>query len=263
GKRIVVTRASEQASEFSRLLEAYGAEPIEAPTIQIRPPVSWQAIDRAIVNLAEYSWLIFTSVNGVKPFMRRLREACKDGRALAHLQICTIGPRTADEVGAHGLIPDVVPSEYQAEGVLAALAGYDLRGKKVLIPRAEVAREVLPDQLRMRGAKVDVVPVYRTVAPAEDLSGLRSQLEAARIDVLTFTSSSTVRNFVELSGGAEAARRLALRTCVACIGPITAQTAEECGLPVTIMASENTVPALAEAIVRYFSANAKMEVSAS
>lgn len=262
GKRIVVTRASEQAREFSRLLEAYGAEPIESPTIQIQPPASWQAIDHAIATLAEYSWLIFTSVNGVKPFMRRLRNMSKDVRALAHLQICAIGPRTADEVSSHGLIPDVVPSEYQAEGVLAALARHDLRGKKVLIPRAEVARELLPEQLRVMGAKVEVVPVYRTVAPARDLSGLRAQIEEGRIDVLTFTSSSTVRNFVELSGGAEEARRLALKAAVACIGPITAQTAEECGLPVTITASENTVPSLAQAIVRHFSTNAKIEAPA-
>jgi len=145
GKRIVLTRAREQAREFSQLLAAYGAEPIEAPTIQIVPPVSWQAIDQAIDRVGEYDWLIFTSVNGVTPFMDRLHRASKDSRALAHLRICAIGPRTAEEVARYGLTPDLVPSEFQAEGVLTVLAGRDLRGKKILIPRAEVAREILPE----------------------------------------------------------------------------------------------------------------------
>ena len=263
GKRIVVTRAQEQAPEFSRLLAAYGAEVIEAPTIQIVPPASWKGVDQAIARLADYSWLIFTSVNGVAPFMERLKLARKDVRALAHLQIGAIGPRTAEELNRYGLTPDMVPSEYQAEGLLAALAMHDLRGKKVLIPRAEVARETLPEQLRKKGATVDVIPVYRTIAPAADLSRLREYFESGDIDAVTFTSSSTVRNFVEMIGGIEQARRLGTKTTVACIGPITAQTAEESGLPVTIMPAENTMPALAQAIVRHFSEGARVEVSAS
>ncbi|HLZ34001.1 MAG TPA: uroporphyrinogen-III C-methyltransferase [Nitrospira sp.] len=263
GKRIVLTRAREQAREFSRLLAAYGAEPIEAPTIQIVPPASWQAIDHAIAELADYCWLIFTSVNGVTPFMERLRLAGKDSRALAHLRVCAIGPRTAEEAGKHGLIPDLVPSEYQAEGMLAALATHDFRGKRVLIPRAEVAREILPEQLRGKGATVDVIPVYRTIAPAADLSRLAEEIQAGRIDVMTFTSSSTVRNFVEMVGGRDEARRLGAKTTIGCIGPITAQTAEEYGLPVTIVPVENTVPALAQAIVRHFSQRAQVEVSVS
>lgn len=263
GKRIVLTRAREQAREFSQLLAAYGAETIEAPTIHIVPPVSWKGIDQAMVSLADYSWVIFTSVNGVTPFMERLRLARKDVRALAHLQVCAIGPRTAEELGRYGLTPDVVPTEYQAEGMLAALGAYDIRGKKVLIPRAEVAREILPEQLREKGATVDVVPAYRTIAPAADLSRLREHIESGAIDAVTFTSSSTVRNFVEMIGGVEQARRLGTKTTVACIGPITAQTAEESGLPVTIIPAENTVPALAQAIVRHFGEGARVEVSAS
>jgi len=263
GKRVVLTRAREQAREFAQLLAAYGAEPVEAPTIQIVPPASWEAIDQAIVRLAEYSWLIFTSVNGVKPFMDRLRLASKDARALAHLRVCAIGPRTAAELEKFGMTPDVVPTEYQAEGVLAALAAYDLRGKQVLIPRAESARELLPEQLRGMGAKVDVIPVYRTMAPTADLNHLREQIEAGTVDVVTFTSSSTVRNFVDMLGGVDDMRRLGAKTTIACIGPITAQTAEEYGLPVTILAAENTVPALAQAIVRHFSEGARVEVSAS
>jgi uroporphyrinogen III methyltransferase/synthase len=263
GKRIVLTRAREQAREFSQLLAAYGAEPIEAPTIQIVPPISWEAIDQAIARLGEYAWLIFTSVNGVKPFMDRLRVARKDSRALAHLRVCAIGPRTAVELAQYGVTPDLVPSEFQAEGVLAALAEHDLRVKKVLIPRAEVAREILPEQLRRMGAEVDVIAVYRTIAPAADLSRLTELIEAGKIDVVTFTSSSTVRNFVEMVGGAEQARRLGSKTTIGCIGPITAQTAEQSGLTVAIMPPENTVPALAQAIVRHFSEEARIEVSAS
>jgi len=263
GKRIVLTRAREQAREFSQLLAAYGAEPIEAPTIQIVPPVSWQAIDQAIDRVREYDWLIFTSVNGVTPFMDRLHRASKDSRALAHLRVCAIGPRTAEEVARYGLTPDLVPSEFQAEGVLTVLAGRDLRGKKILIPRAEVAREILPEQLRRMDAKVDVIAVYRTIAPAADLSRLMELIEAGKIDVVTFTSSSTVRNFVDMVGGTDQARRLGSKTTIGCIGPITAQTAEQYGLTVTIMPPENTVPALAQAIVRYFSEGARIEVSAS
>ena len=263
GKRIVLTRAQEQAREFSRLLTAYGAEAIATPTIQIVPPISWQAIDQAIARLGEYDWLIFTSVNGVKPFMDRLLVARKDSRALAHLRVCAIGPRTAEEMARYGVTPDLVPSEFQAEGVLAALAEHDLRGKKVLIPRAEVAREILPERLRRMDAEVDVVVVYRTIAPEADLSRLMEQIEAGKIDVVTFTSSSTVRNFVDMVGGAEQARRLGSKTAIGCIGPITAQTAEQCGLTVAILAPENTVPALTQAIVRYFSEGARIEVSAS
>ncbi len=262
GKRIVLTRAQEQAQEFSRLLAAYGAEPIEVPTIQIVPPAGWHAIDHAIGRLAGYHWLLFTSVNGVKPFMERLRAAHKDSRALAHLQVCAIGPRTAAELAQYGVTPDVVPSEYQAEGILAAFEGQSLHGKRVLIPRAEVAREILPEQLRRMGAEVDVIAVYRTIAPAADVSRLREQIAVGDIDLITFTSSSTVRNFVELVGGADEARRLGAKTAIGCIGPITAQTASEYGLSVAIVPPENTVPALAQAIVRHFSEGARVEVSA-
>jgi uroporphyrinogen III methyltransferase/synthase len=262
GRRIVLTRAQEQTAEFARLLVAYGAEPVEIPTIALVPPVSWQAIDQAIGRLGEYSWLILTSVNGVKPFMDRLRLAGKDARALAHLRICAIGPRTAHELERHGIVPDIVPSEYQAEGILVALGSHDLRGKRVLIPRAESAREILPDQLSRMGATVEVIPVYRTVAPSIDLTSLKERIDAGAIDVVTFTSSSTVRNFVDMVGGGREARRLGAKTRIACIGPITARSAEECGFQVTIMPEENTIPALAQAIVRHFSAGASVEVSA-
>jgi uroporphyrinogen III methyltransferase/synthase len=263
GKRIVLTRAREQAREFSRLLAAFGAEAIEAPTIKIVAPAGWEALDRAIARLNDYAWLIFTSANGVAPFMTRLTLARRDVRALAHLRVAAIGPRTADELARHGLAADVIPSEFQAEGLLATMSTHDLRGKKVLIPRAEVAREFLPDQLRLKGASVDVIPVYRTVAPIADLSQLKEQMQAGSVDVVTFTSSSTVTNFVEMLGGEAEARRLAAKATIACIGPITARTAEEYGLTVGILPAENTVPALAEAIVRYYREGARVAVPIS
>ncbi len=261
GKRIVLTRAKPQAQEFSQLLAAYGAEPIEAPTIQIVPPASWRRIDQAVARLGEYHWLIFTSVNGVKPFMDRLHAAHKDSRALAQLRVCAIGPRTGEALAQYGVMPDLVPKEFQAEGLLAALEEEDLRGKKVLIPRAEVAREILPEQLRQRGAEVDVVAVYRTLAPAADLGRLTEEIEAGKVHAVTFTSSSTVRNFVEMVGGVDEARRLARKTTIGCIGPITAQQAEDLGLTVAIVPPENTVSALAQEIVRYFSEGMRVEAS--
>ena len=252
GKRIVLTRAPGQAREFSRLLAAYGAEPVEVPTIQIVPPASWQAIDDAVTRLNTYQWLIFTSVNGVRSFMDRLHVAKKDARALAHLRLCAIGPRTALELETYGLTPDVVPAEYQGEGVIASLAHMGVKESHILIPRAEVAREILPEQLRALGATVDVIPVYRTIAPAVDVASLSQQFHEGRVAAVTFTSSSTVRNFVEVFGGRGAIRSLVARVVIACIGPITASTAEEYGLTVTVMPAENTVAALTEAIVRHF-----------
>jgi uroporphyrinogen III methyltransferase/synthase len=263
GKRIVLTRAKEQAGEFARLLASYGAEPMSVPTIKMVPPPSWEPLDQAIARLSSYSWLMFTSVNGIAPFMERLKKARRDVRALAHLQIGAIGPRTADELARYGLTADLVPSEFQAEGMVAAMSQQELRGINVLIPRAEVAREMLPEQLRAQGAAVDVVPVYRTVLPETGLTRLKEQIQAGAIAVITFTSSSTVANFVELIGGATEARRLGSKATIACIGPITARTAEEYGLPVTIMPDENTVSALAQAIVRYYSEGARVAVPAS
>ena len=263
GKRIVVTRAQDQAKELTDLLAAYGAEPVEAPTIQLVPPDSWRELDQAIQRLADYRWLIFTSVNGVTPFMNRLFAGGKDARALAGLRIAAIGPRTAQELERFGLRADLVPAQFQAEGLLESLRAEPMRGAKVLIPRAEVAREVLPEQLREMGAGVDVVAVYRTVTPNSDQNPLRERLGTDRIDAVTFTSSSTVRNFVDLAGGAVEARRLTAHARIACIGPITAATANEYGLTVSIVPKENTIPALVEAIVQHFSQQPRMVLSAS
>lgn len=258
GKRVLMTRAKEQAGELAGLLAASGAEPIEGATIQITEPKDWALVDQAIAAIGQYDWVIFTSVNGVGQFMKRLHARGYDARSLAGLRICCIGPRTAEELARYGVTADVVPAEYQAEGVLATLAESDLSRARILIPRAEVARELLPDDLRARGAVVDVIPVYRTVIPRESIEAWKQLLVDRQIDVVTFTSSSTVRNFIELVGGEAQARLLLQSVSVACIGPITAQTAREAGLAVAVMPGENTIPALVEAMAEYFGRRAPM-----
>jgi uroporphyrinogen III methyltransferase/synthase len=250
GKRVLMTRAKEQAGELASLLAAYGAEPVEAPTIKIVPPADWAPVDRAISDISTYQYVIFTSVNGVIRFMTRLGENGLDARCLAGRLICCIGPRTAQELERFGVKADVIPADYQAEGVIDALGRQNLEGVRIVIPRAEVARELLPDDLRARGAHVDVVPVYRTVMPNEDGTEWRRQLADGQIHIVTFTSSSTVRHFVTMLGGADRVRPLLRSVLVAAIGPITAKTAEEFGLTVAIMPKENTIPALVEAIVQ-------------
>ncbi|CUS34696.1 uroporphyrinogen-III C-methyltransferase [Candidatus Nitrospira nitrificans] len=252
GKRVLMTRAKEQAGELAARLAGYGADPVEAPTIKIVPPPDWAPVDRALSEIRTYEWIIFTSVNGVSRFMTRLFARGFDARCLAGRQLCCIGPRTAQELEKFGVRADLVPEEYQAEGVLVALNRQELQGTRILIPRAETARELLPDELRAAGAHVDVIPVYRTLTPDEDVGGWRQELMDHRIHVVTFTSSSTVRNFVTMLGGAEAMKPLVQSVAIACIGPITAKTAEEYGLAVSIMPDENTIPALVDAIAHHY-----------
>jgi len=251
GKRILVTRAREQAGELSRLLLDQGAEPIECPVIQIVPPEDWTAVDAAIAELTDFQWLVFTSVNGVRPFMERLQQQGRDARALSGLKLCCIGPRTAEELSRYGLRADVIPGQFQAEGLIDALKA-EVAGQQVLIARAAEAREILPEQLRELGADVRVVTVYRTVRASLEIGQLKDRFVRHEIDVVTFASSSTVRNFCRLFDSREEMNKLMAGSSVACIGPITAQTAEEEGLAVAILAEENTIPALVEAIVDHF-----------
>jgi uroporphyrinogen III methyltransferase/synthase len=251
GKRILVTRPKSQAPAFSDLIAAAGGEALECPTIEIVPPEDWSPLDRALERLSTYKWLIFTSVNGIAPFMARLMGTQRDVRALAGLKICCIGPRTAEALSAYGLGADMVPDQFQAEGILEVLDERQIRGVRILIPRALVAREILPDQLRARGAIVDVAPVYRAIRPAVATDRLSEQLRTRAIDIISFTSSSTVRNFVEVFSSREEMVRLVGETAIACIGPITAATAQEVGLKVHVMAGQNTVQSLAEAIVAF------------
>jgi uroporphyrinogen III methyltransferase/synthase len=181
GTTVLVTRPQEQASEFEDLLSAYGAAVWAFPTIAIVPPDDWTSLDRAIRELGGYDWVIFTSVNGVRYFLERLEAAGRDARALAGARLCAIGPRTAEALAAARLKVDVLPSEYQAEGLLKALEQEQLSGTRILIPRAEVARDLLPDELRARGAEVIVAVAYRTVRPAADVTALTEALRQGRV----------------------------------------------------------------------------------
>ena len=247
GKHILITRAIEQAEEFSALLENYGAEVIPFPTIEIAPPEDWQPLDEAIEKLDSYDWITFTSVNGVRSFTHRLRDKGRDVDALVEKKICVIGPRTQGELEGMGLTVSFIPQEYRAEGVAEGLKARGIQGKKILLPRARGARKILPESLREAGAEVDEVEVYQAVKPSESNKSLASILKKG-IDVVTFTSSSTVRNFMELVYDKSALNGV----MIAVIGPITAETVKNYGLEPHITPQEYTIPALVEAIVEYF-----------
>jgi uroporphyrinogen III methyltransferase/synthase len=251
GKRILVTRTREQAGRFGELLEAQGAEVVEVPLIEIVPPTSWDPLDHTIKHLEIYRWVIFTSANGVDAFFRRLRELRQDARRLGAAQICAIGSATADALERYAVIADLVPAEFRAEGIIEALKPYDLTGAKILLPRAEVARDVLPKDLEQRGATVDVVPVYRTVQSSTAGDILKPLLRDRKIDLVTFTSSSTVTNFVEVLAQ-EDLKVICDGVRVACIGPITQETAERFGLPIDVVPERYTIPSLVDAIVQYY-----------
>jgi uroporphyrinogen III methyltransferase/synthase len=251
GKRVVVTRSRDQASVFAEMLIDRGATTIEFPTIDVVPPASWEELDRAIQSIETYHWIIFTSANAVRFFMERLRGLGRDLRMLKGVNICTVGPRTAEALEAYGLRADLVPTEFKAEGVLAALGGVRVKDLRFLIPRAKVAREVIPDKLRELGADVTVATAYENVRPSADLDRVRKLFEEKKISVITFTSSSTVHNFVEILGRKEY-KILMDGVAVACIGPVTAKTAEEYGMKIDIMPKDYTIPAFVDAMVEYF-----------
>jgi uroporphyrinogen III methyltransferase/synthase len=209
-------------------------------------------LDRAIKRLENYDWAIFTSVNGVRFFFRRLEEQGEDVRALGEIRIGAIGPKTAEALTERGLRLDLVPSEYRAEAVIDALGQKEVRGKKFLLPRAAKAREILPEKLQEMGAKVDVVSAYETVRPPRRGEEVRRLLQQGDIACITFTSSSTVENFAAMFPD-EDMPSLVGQTTVACIGPITAETARRQGLEVSVMPAEYTIEGLAAEIVEFFS----------
>ncbi len=254
GRRVVVTRARTQAGELSRKLEDLGAEVLEFPTIEIKPPDDFAYLDKAIRELDGYDWLIFTSVNGVEAFLNRLGYHGLDVRSIPKdAKIAAIGPATAEKIEDAGLRVDVVPREYRAEALLEEVSGSSLDGQRVLIPRAAVAREVLPEKLREAGAEVVVPPTYESAPSAEGRDTLAGRFEAGEVDCVTFTASSTVENFVR-AFGAEDSARLLRKTKVACIGPITADTARGYGIEVAAEAGEYTIPGLVETVVDLFAA---------
>ena len=249
GWRIVVTRCQTQAAILTALLQAEGAEVIEFPTIRVAPPPDYAACDRAIDHIREYRWIVFTSQNAVAAFVDRLRVRGGGTDALGSARMAAIGPATARALQAHGLRVSLAPQEFVAEALVEAFAApgaEPIRGARVLVPRALEARGVLPNGLRALGAVVDVIPVYRIeVEHAQDRAA-RRRLQAGEADVVTFTSPSTVRNFVAVLG-AEAAD-VADRSLVACIGPVTAAAARDCGLTVGLVAERYTIPGLVDAL---------------
>jgi len=252
GKRVLITRGREQSRKMAEKIAEQGGDPILFPTIQIQGPGDYGPLDTAIAAANRYDWILFTSVNGVDRFFKRFFELREDIRDLAGPRMGAIGPVTAAALRKLGLKVDLLAKEFVAEGVLELLAEDDVKGRRFLIPRAEKAREVLPEGIQARGGEVDVVPVYRTGLPDHaDVMEMRHLLDEKGVDAVTFTSSSTVTHFVEMLGRetiAEALRGITL----ASIGPVTSGTLKECGLPVHVEAGEYTIDGLVKALARYF-----------
>ena len=250
GKGIVVTRAREQASGIAAMLTELGARVIEFPTIRIVPMADYAPLRAALCRVREYDWLVFTSVNGVAFFREQMQALGLDARALAGVQVAAIGPATAEAVQGMGVSPDFVPEAYVAESALAGLISLGVCGKRILIPRAQEARDVLPQGLSNAGAIVDVLPVYTTEPCNQAKEQVLELLEQGDIQALTFGSSSTVTNFLAQIPVETLKRHPSLR--YACIGPITAKTLVDAGLPCHIQPEEFTVPALVDAVAAYF-----------
>src|SRR5271156_2550109 len=248
GRTIVVTRARAAASEFATALRRLGAEVVEFPTIETAAPRSYAALDRAIKAVGTFDWIIFTSATGVESFIERLKSRGRDIRELGRASIAAIGPATAARLAGYALRVTAVPDEYRAEQIVPAIGIKQIRGKRFLIPRAEVAREALPEILRDKGAKeVVVAPAYRTVKPkGAQVERMRELLASGSIDLVTFTSSSTVTNFCELLGASAPGIK------AAAIGPITAATAEERGFDVVVKARQYTIDGLVRGILELF-----------
>ncbi len=251
GKKILITRAREQSPEFATRLKKRGAEVIEFPTIEIVPPLCWKELDQAIDQLPSYDWIIFTSANGVNFFLQRLADKGKNNRLFSSLKICAIGPATAKQLKEKGVRIDYIPKEFVAESILKGFDKMMMRGKRILLARAKVARDILPKGLRKMGAEVDLIEVYRTVKPRGGVKRLKQLLNVDKPDVITFTSSSTVNHFVELLK-TEDLKNLLKDITIACIGPITAQTAKKWEMRVQIQPKQYTIPALTRAIAEYF-----------
>jgi len=251
GKRIVVTRAREQASELVKLLSDLGAECLECPTIKVVPPDDWKLLDAAIENISSYDWLVFTSVNGVNYFFERLFSKGKDARALGRLNTAVIGPATERRLFKFGLKSDIVPKSYRAESIIEAFGNEDVNGKKILLPRAKEARPILPVELTRMGAAVDEITSYYTKEVPDSADLLLKRLKENTIDLITFTSSSTVKNFKAILPDNIFETQMKDIT-IACIGPITADTAKNLGFDVHIVANSFTIPGLCEAILNYY-----------
>jgi uroporphyrinogen III methyltransferase/synthase len=258
GRTVVVTRTREQASDLVLELVRAGAECLEFPTIRLAPPLRWDELDAALRQVETYHWIIFTSPNGVRAFFERLEALQMDIRCLKGIRLATIGPATAAALQGWRLRSDLIPEKFQAEYVLEALAGLGVASQRILIPRAETARELLPEGLRRLGAQVTVAAAYRTLPEETEKPLLLGRLRAGSVDCLTFTSSSTVLNFLALFERTEILSLLKPVT-VAAIGPVTAQTARENGLEVRVVPESYTIPGLVEALVDFYKNSASLK----
>ena len=260
GQRILVTRPREQALELVEALEALGAEAIEAPLIRIAPPEDDGPLDEACARIDQFDAIVFSSGNAVEAFMKRLLASPLDLRALKGVKLCAVGPSTSERLARYGLKVDVVPSEYRAEALAQALTGSgDVRGTKVFLPRGDIGREVVAEELRRHGAEVTEAIAYRTVVVDPEREGepdVYRMLLERRIDVVTFTSASAVRNFARVFG-AEPAADLLRTTVVASIGPVTAEAAAQYGIQTTIMPEQFTIAGLVQAIAQHYAAAAR------
>jgi uroporphyrinogen III methyltransferase / synthase len=255
GRCIVVTRPRAQAPALVERLAAAGAAVLAVPTIAIEAPESWRLLDEALGRLRDYCWLVFTSANGVAMVRQRLAGRSGAAAVLGGVKVAAIGPATAAALRGWGVDPDVVPEEYVAEGLAARMRQLIRPGDRILLPRAAETRDVLVRELERAGARVDEVAAYRTRPAAAEAAELRRALRARAVDMVTFTSSSTVRHFAALFAPGELAA-LMTNVDVACIGPVTAETAAGLGLRPHVIADEYTIPALACAIVRHYEGDA-------
>jgi uroporphyrinogen III methyltransferase/synthase len=251
GKKILITRAEEQAGSFISLIEKSGGIPIITPAIETVPPESWDSLDRGIDIIDSYHWIIFTSVNAVKYFFERLRSKEKDIRELKGVKICSIGVKTADAVKSYGLTIDLVPEKSVAESVVDSFSKFSIEGMRFFMPRAKEARDVIPEALRKNNAVIDIGIAYQTVSAAGKSDYINGLLERDEIDVLTFTSSSTVTNFMKMAD-INLIKKSA-KIVIASIGPITAESVVKLGLKNDIIAPLSTIESLTDSIEKYFS----------
>ena len=251
GKKIVVTRAAEQAGEFSAKLAARGATVMECPTIRLVGPESWQLLDLAIRELSSYDWVVLTSGNAVRYFFQRMDTLGLDARALAGCRICAVGPKTADAVISFGIKPDLVPTDYKAEGVVEEFSRLDIQGSRVLFPRADKARDVIQRELKRMGSHVDSPVAYRNIFPERLPPETLFALEKRSVDCITFTSSSTVQNLAAMLGE-ELMLDMLKGVAVASIGPITSKSCRDLGLKVDIEPESYTLDSLADALEAHF-----------
>ena len=244
-KKVLITRALDQAGEFAALLEKRGFLPLIFPTIEFAPPEDLERVRKTLENISSFDWILLTSSNGVKFFFEHLEKVGDPTQLLNNIKICAVGPKTAEAAQKFGLTTALIPDNYQAEGVLDAFATIGINGRSILFPRAEEGRDILPEGLKALGASLELLSVYRTIKPEGKEEELKSILEGG-VDFITFTSGSTVRNFVSMLD--EANVQLLTDSKIACISKVTAQIADDLGIKTDILPLQNTSSSLAEAI---------------